>query len=135
MRSLLAVAVLVLTSPVAVSAADLTVGTCAATVGAWDFVGGGRTVIARDGEKYHSLWLTTFVNAKGETEREGVGAECSCQDAKSTLVWKCRVAYSFDASQVGSEVNLEWKVDGGVLNTWYIAPDGTRSATGLRRVR
>jgi hypothetical protein len=127
--------VMLMTTPLVLQAGDASLGTCAASVGAWEFVEGGRAVIARDGEKYHALWLTTFVNGDGATEREGVAAQCTCQDAPAKLAWKCRVAYSFDARQVGTEQTFEWTVDGGTLNSWYIAPDGTRSATALRRPR
>jgi len=135
MRMLAAMVVMLLTTPLELQAAETTLGTCAASVGAWEFIEGGRAVIARDGDKYHALWLTTFVNTGGATEREGVAAQCSCQDASNKLVWKCRVAYSFEQSQVGTEQTFEWTVNGGTLNSWFIAPDGTRSATAMRRPR
>ena len=135
MRMLAAMVVMLLTTPLELQAAERTLGTCAASVGAWEFIEGGRAVIARDGDKYHALWLTTFVNTGGATEREGVAAQCSCQDASNKLVWKCRVAYSFEQSQVGTEQTFEWTVNGGTLNSWFIAPDGTRSATAMRRPR
>jgi hypothetical protein len=134
MRGVLgATVVLVLVSPLGLHAADARLGTCDASVGAWEFKEGGRAVIARDGDKYHVIWVTTFVNANGATEPEGVAAVCTCQDASAKLVWKCRVAYSFEPSQIGTEQTFEWAVDGDTLNSWYIAPDGKRSATGMRR--
>ena len=136
MRSMLGVMVVMLmTSPLEPQAGEARLGTCAASVGAWEFIEGGRAVIARDGDKYHALWLTTFVNTDGATEREGVAAQCTCQDASNKLLWKCHVAYSFERSQVGAEQTFEWTVNGGTLNSWFIAPDGTRSATPLRRPR
>ena len=136
MRSTLgAMVVMLLVSPLELQAGDASLGTCVASVGAWEFIEGGRAVIARDSDKYHAVWLTTFVNTDGATEREGVAAQCTCQDASDKLVWKCRVAYSFEPSQVGAEQTFEWTVNGGTLNSWFIAPDGTRSATALRRPR
>jgi len=130
-----ALVAMLLTSPLPLQAGQATLGTCAASVGAWEFIEGGRAVIAREGDRYHAVWLTTFVNTNGATEREGVAAGCTCQDATNKLVWKCRVAYAFDSSQVGAEQTFEWTVDGDTLNSWFIAPDGTRSATALRRPR
>ena len=136
MRSVLgALVAMLLTSPLQLQAGQATLGTCAASVGAWEFIEGGRAVIAREGDRYHAVWLTTFVNTNGATQREGVAAGCTCQDAPNKLVWKCRVAYSFDSSQVGAEQSFEWSVDGDTLTSWFIAPDGTRSATALRRAR
>src|SRR6185295_19763516 len=60
MRMLAAMVVMLLTTPLELQAAETTLGTCAASVGAWEFIEGGRAVIARDGDKYHALWLTTF---------------------------------------------------------------------------
>ena len=130
-----ALVAMLLASPLPLQAGEATLGTCAASVGAWEFIEGGRAVIAREGDRYHAVWLTTFVNTNGATEREGVAAECACQDAPNKLVWKCRVAYSFEPSQVGAEQTFEWIVNGGTLNSWFIAPDGTRSATAMRRPR
>jgi hypothetical protein len=136
MRSLLgATAVVLLASPLGVHAADVRLGTCEASVGAWEFASkeGGRAVIARGGDRYHVMWVTTFVDSQGVTQPEGIAAECTCRDAPTRLAWKCRVAFSFDSSLVGAEQTYEWAVDGGTLNSWYVAPDGTRSATPLRR--
>src|SRR5262249_12426157 len=116
-------------------AGDVKLGSCAMSIGAWEFTSpeGGRAVIAKDGDRYHAVWITTFVNTSGTTEPEGVAADCACQDAPNKLVWKCRVAYAFPSSQIGADQTFEWAVDGNTLNSWYIAPDGTRSPTGLRR--
>jgi hypothetical protein len=138
MRGLFGAAVVVfLASPPGLQAADARLGTCATSVGAWEFTSkeGGRAVIARDGDAYHVMWVTTFVDTAGATQPEGIAAECACQDAPGKLVWKCRVAFSFDASTIGAEQTFEWAVDGGTLNSWYVAPDGKRSATPLRRVK
>ena len=87
-----ALVAMLLASPLPLQAGEATLGTCAASVGAWEFIEGGRAVIAREGDRYHAVWLTTFVNTNGATEREGVAAECACQDAPNKLVWKCRVS-------------------------------------------
>jgi hypothetical protein len=136
MRKTVGVVVAVLLAPaLGLQAGDARLGSCATSTGAWEFTSaeGGRAVIAKDGDKYHAVWITTFVNPNGRTEPEGVAADCTCQDASNKLVWKCRVAYSFQSDQIGADQTFEWAVDGGTLNSWYIAPDGTRSATGLRR--
>ena len=132
-----AAVVVLLASPLALQAGDVTLGTCEGSVGAWEFTSpeGGRAVIARDGGKYRVLWVTTFVNERGVTEPEGIAADCTCQDAPQKLVWKCRVAYSLQAGLLGAEQTFEWAVDGGSLNSWYVAPDGKRTATGIRRAR
>jgi len=116
-------------------AGDAKLGSCATSIGAWEFTSPvqGRAVIAKDGDRYHVLWITTFVNTNGRSEPEGVATECTCQDASNKLVWKCRVAYSFQSDQIGADQTFEWSLDGETLNSWYIAPDGTRSATALRR--
>ncbi len=134
MRKILEAAVVAaLASPLGLQARDVKLGTCETSVGAWEFKEGGRALIAKEGDEYRVLWITTFVNTNGATEPEGVAGDCTCQDASKKLVWKCRVAYSFESSQIGTEQTFEWIVDGDTLNSWYIAPDGKRSATGLRR--
>ncbi len=138
MRSLPGIAAVVLLgTPLALGASDVPLGSCETSAGAWEFTSreGGRAVIARQGEKYHVMWITTFVDANGKTEPEGIAAECSCRDAPKKLVWKCRVAFSLQSSLIGADQTYEWTVDGGTLNSWYVAPDGTRSATPMRRVR
>ena len=136
MGSLLRTMIFVLlASPLGLQAADVKLGTCETSVGAWEFTTkeGGRAVIAKEGGKYHVLWLTSFTNTSGTAEPEGVAAECTCHDGSNKLLWRCRVAFSFQTSDIGTEQNFEWIVDGGTLNSWYIAPDGKRSATGIRR--
>lgn len=130
-------ALVLLAVPLGLQAGDVRLGTCETSVGAWEFATkeGGRVVIANESEKYHVLWITTFVNADGNTEAEGIAAECSCQDAAKKLVWKCRVAFSLQPSQVGTDQVYEWAVDGATLNSWYVSPDGKRSATPMRRPR
>ncbi|HXK12210.1 MAG TPA: hypothetical protein VMT70_21405 [Vicinamibacteria bacterium] len=136
MRSRLAATVLMLlASPFSLQAADVSLGTCEGSVGAWEFTTkeGGRAVIAGEGDRYHVLWVTTFVNGSGATVPEGVAADCTCRPAPKKLVWECRVAFSFEAGDIGTQQRFEWMVDGGTLNSWFVAPDGKRSATGLRR--
>jgi hypothetical protein len=136
MRRFLGAAVVVLlASPLVLHAADVRLGSCEGSVGAWDFATkeGGRAVIAKEGSTYHAVWITTFVNTNGETEPEGVAADCICQDAPNKLVWKCRVAFSLQSNQTGAEQTFEWTTDGRTLTSWYIGPDGTRSGTAIRR--
>ncbi len=138
MRKLLGTAaVVLLATPLGLQAGDVRLGRCETSVGAWDFASkeGGRAVIAKQGEKYHVMWITTFVNTDGRTEPEGIAAECTCQDAPMKLVWKCRVAFSLQSSQIGTDQTYEWAVDGDTLSSWYVAPDGKRSATPIRRAR
>lgn len=137
MHRLGATVLLLLTSTLRLHAEDLKLGSCDASGGAWEFTSeeGGRAVIARDGDKYHVIWVTTFVNTGGTTEPEGIAADCSCHDAPNKLVWNCSVAFSFQPGQVGTQQTYEWTVDGNTLKSWYIAPDGKRSATGMRRPR
>jgi hypothetical protein len=138
MRNFLGTAtVALLATPLGLQAGDVRLGNCESSVGAWEFTSkeGGRAVIAREGDKYHAMWVTTFVNSNGMTEPEGIAAECTCQNASNRLVWKCRVAFSFQSSQIGADQMFEWAVDGDTLNSWYVAPDGNRSATGIRRPR
>lgn len=136
-RLIWATALVLLASPLGLQGGDVRLGSCEASVGAWEFSSeeGGRAVIAREGDKYHALWITTFAAADGRTQPEGVAADCTCRDASDKLVWKCLVTFSFDSSQVGATQTFEWTVDGGTLKSWYIAPDGKRSATGLRRTK
>ncbi len=138
MRNVLGTAALVLlATPLGLRAADVPLGTCETSAGAWEFATreGGRAVISRQGDRYHVIWITTFVNGDGRIEPEGIAAECRCQDAPQKLVWKCRVAFSLQASQIGTDQTYEWAVDRGTLNSWYVAPDGTRSATPMKRPR
>ena len=130
-----AMVAVLLAQALGLQAGDAKLGSCATSIGAWEFTSPerGRAVIAKDGDTYHTLWITTFVNTNGRTEPEGVAAECTCQDVTNKLVWKCRVVYSFQADEIGADQTFEWAVDADTLNSWYIAPDGTRSATGLRR--
>ncbi len=130
-------ALLLLATPVGLRAGDVPLGACESSIGAWEFATkeGGRAVIARETGKYHVIWITTFVNADGKTEPEGIAAECTCQDTPKKLVWKCRVAFSLEASQIGADQTYEWAVDRGILSSWYVAPDGTRSATPITRPR
>lgn len=134
-KTVSATVAVLLASALGVGASDEKLGSCATSIGAWEFASpaDGRAVIAKDGDKYHAVWITTFVNPNGRSEPEGVAADCTCHDASSKLVWKCRVAYSFQSDQIGADQTFEWTADGGTLKSWYIAPDGTRSATGLRR--
>ena len=134
MKTLLAATALsVLTSPLALAAPS--VGTCQASVGVWEFTTkeGGRMVVAKDGQTYRTAWVTSFVAADGSASPEGVVADCSCQNAPSKLLWNCRVAYSHEPAQIGTELRFEWTVEGGALSSWYLAADGTRSPTGMRR--
>ena len=136
MRRFLGVAAAVLlASPFVLDAGDLKLGSCEGSIGAWDFANkeGGRAVIAKQGNTYHAVWITTFVNTNGETEPEGVAADCTCQDAPSKLVWKCRVAFAFQSNQIGTVQTFEWTADANTLTSWYIAPDGTRGGTPIRR--
>jgi hypothetical protein len=138
MRDLLrAAAVLLLATPLRLQAGDVRLGSCETSAGAWEFTSkeGGRAMIAKEGEKYHVMWITTFVNTDGMTEPEGIAAECTCQDSPRKLVWKCRVAFSLQSSQIGTDQMYEWALDGDTLSSWYVAPDGKRSATPIRRLR
>jgi hypothetical protein len=136
MRKRVGAVIAVLLAPaLGLQAGDVKLGTCATSVGAWEFTSParGRAVFAKEGDRYRALWITTFVDTNGRTQPEGVAADCTCQDATNKLVWKCRVAFAFEADQIGADQTFEWTVDGDTLNSWYVAPDGTRSATGLRR--
>ena len=138
MRGFLATAAAVLlATPIGLQAGDVPLGSCETSVGAWDFTSkeGGRAVIARQGERYHVMWITTFVDPGGKTQPEGIAAECTCRNAPEKLVWKCHVALSLDPSLIGADQTYEWAVDGGTLSSWYVAPDGKRSATPLRRAK
>ena len=138
MRSVLGTAaVVLLATPLGLRASDVQLGSCETSVGAWEFTSkdGGRAVIARQGDKYHVMWITTFVDTDGRTQPEGIAAECTCQDAPKKLVWKCRVAFSLQPSQIGADQTYEWAVDGETLNSWYVAADWQRSATPIRRAR
>jgi hypothetical protein len=126
-----------LAMPPVVQASDVQLGSCETSAGAWEFTSkeGGRAVIARQGDKYQVMWITSFVDTAGRTQPEGIAAECSCRDAPKKLVWRCRVAFSLETSLTGTDQTYEWAVDGGTLNSWYVAPDGKRSATPIRRAR
>jgi hypothetical protein len=128
MRTLLsAIALAALTLPRPASAAAL--GTCESSVGPWEIVSqsGGRAVVARDGSKYHAMWLTRVPSASGgATEPEAGAAECTCENAPAMLAWQCRITYSLRPDAIGMTLRYEWAVDGENLRSFSIGPDGKR---------
>jgi hypothetical protein len=128
MRYLLsAVALAALALPRPASAATL--GTCESSVGPWEIVSqsGGRAVVARDGSKYHAMWLTRVATADGGTTEPAAGAaECTCENAPAMLAWQCRITYSLRPDEIGTTLRYEWAIDGENLRSFPIGPDGKR---------
>ena len=133
MRSrLIAAILLLLASPLGLQAGTANLGTCETSVGAWEFAttSGGRLLVARKGPgaTYDVVWVAKFANSDtGDIEPEGVAAECTCANAATKLVWKCRVLFSLQYLRIGSHQTYEWSSDGDTLKSWYIAPEGKRN--------
>ena len=117
-----------LVCPNALQAAEAKAGTCEAAVGAMEFTSQpGRAVIAKAGSKYQIVYVATSTNpATKATEPLGGASECTCDGSAGKLLWNCRVLFSLQPAQIGSQEKYEWAVDGENVKSWPIGPDGKR---------
>lgn len=51
----------------------------------------------------------------------------------SRLFWKCRVVFSLQSAEVGTEQTFEWEPDGAARKVWHVGSDGRLVSGGAVR--
>jgi len=136
MRSPMGAALMMLlASALVLQAGNEKVPTCDGAVGAWEFIGQpGRGLMSKVGSKFQVMWVAQMPASAGATEAAGQAAECTCAAAPGKLVWKCRIAFSLRPAEVGTDQTYEWGMDGDILKSRLVGPDGKpNEGVGFRR--
>jgi hypothetical protein len=60
-------------------------------------------------------------------EHVGGAADCTCEAKATMLAWRCRIAFSLRAEEIGKDQGFEWAVEGENLTSFPIGPDGKRA--------
>jgi hypothetical protein len=99
-------------------------GDCDKYLGVWEYIepsAPGRVVVARHGDKYTAIWVTTAGAA---------AAEMSCAGARATF----QILYSMNSAASGTSFTTEAEPErDGVLKWWGIGADGKRGDSGAAR--
>jgi len=143
--SLLVLLFLAMQSSSSVMAAEASRKRCDTFVGVWEYVEPsrpGRAVIAKQGDKYTAVWVSTETDRKPTeplTDAEKAQAYSTAGAAAADMTCgptreKWRIFYSLRPQEVGAEFETEIESDrNGVLRWWFVRPDGTRGDKGAAR--